>query len=166
MNMLSNDAIDLLSMLMQVASDHAKGLREEATIDLVELNGKMGGKPRTPWRNDEATNEALGWCDSNGVPAFPLMMVLDANYRHPDGSLLRAAFPGLSRAESRNAWAQAIEAIAALDAPTIDKARAILPEKVEVKAAQARKTNTTKPAAVNVPRPRRNRPRRAPSAPF
>ncbi len=125
---LTQQSLDLLLALSRAIRSYRMGQREEITVDAVELNGLLGSTTKAPYRNKEACAEALGWCANNAYPLVPLVIVMDAGYRHPESALINAAFGVLPRAEGDKRWHEELDRIASCDLEELSRMNAQLEE--------------------------------------
>ena len=115
MAQLTQQSLDVLLALLRAVRAQRMGQRSELTVDAVELNGMLGGPARAPYRNKAACTEAVVWCKEHAYPLIPMLIVIDANYRHPESTLLNAAYGVQSRATATALWEAEVDSIATCD---------------------------------------------------
>ncbi|ACV23392.1 Uncharacterised protein [Slackia heliotrinireducens] len=150
---LSPVAIDVLVRLVGVVTDYQSGRRENLTVDAVELNGMLGGRPRVPFGDKEALKDAVAWCRKNNQPLLPALVVIDKGYRKPDSGLLKALYGSKSITDAMSLWEQEIQTIGNLSAGAVAQFRNLIPAKEPESAPRAvrkpaeRKTSAPRTAA-------------------
>ena len=143
MKHLTEQSLDLLVALNRVARTFRMGQREELTIAAVELNQLLGGNARAPYRNVGACTEAIAWCKENDYPLLPLLIVIDANYRHPESTLLNAAFGVQSRESGKKLWEAELNTVATCDLSAFSQMAAKLDEEAHVLKAPKKPSTRT-----------------------
>lgn len=135
---LSDKAAKVLGILIDIVGEHSRGEREGVSVWTEELNARMGGPARVPFRDEDAFRECTRWCADNDLPLLTMMISADERGQFPDQISCKLAFERgaiPSRLKMKEAWLAEQGEISAMSADDVERAEEALRTSVETSNA-------------------------------